>query len=115
VPLIVDNTVATPILLRPIEHGADIGRELAGRSFWAARNNVGRRDRRQGNFDWSANAGTLSGVSEPDSSYHNLIYTERFGRAAYIARCPVFYQRTTGAVLSPLSAFLLLQGIETVR
>ena len=67
-----------------------------------------------GKFDWKAQARRFPMFNEPDASYHGLIYTEHFGAAAYIARCRSVYQRTTGAVLSPLSAFLLLQGIETV-
>jgi O-acetylhomoserine (thiol)-lyase len=67
-----------------------------------------------GNFDWKAQASRFPAFSQPDPSYHGLVYTDHFGRAAYIARCRSVYQRTTGAVLSPLSSFLLLQGIETV-
>jgi O-acetylhomoserine (thiol)-lyase len=67
-----------------------------------------------GRFDWAAHAKRFPMFSEPDESYHGLVYVERFGAEAYIARCRSVYQRTTGAVLAPLSAFLLLQGIETV-
>jgi O-acetylhomoserine (thiol)-lyase len=67
-----------------------------------------------GRFPWRANARRFPMFNEPDASYHGLIYTDHFGEGAYIARCRSVYQRTTGAVLSPLSAFLLLQGIETV-
>jgi O-acetylhomoserine (thiol)-lyase len=67
-----------------------------------------------GKFPWKEHAGKFPMFNQPDPSYHGLVYTEHFKEAAYIARCRSFYQRTTGAVLSPLSAFLLLQGIETV-
>jgi O-acetylhomoserine (thiol)-lyase len=67
-----------------------------------------------GRFDWAANAKRFPMFNEPDLSYHGLVYAERFGAQAYIARCRSVYQRTTGAVLAPLNAFLLLQGIETV-
>jgi O-acetylhomoserine (thiol)-lyase len=67
-----------------------------------------------GNFPWNRHAARYPMFNEPDKSYHGLVYAEHFGRTAYVARCRTVYQRTTGAVLSPLSAFLLLQGIETV-
>ena len=67
-----------------------------------------------GKFDWKAHASRFPCFSQPDPSYHGLVYSDHFGRAAYIARCRSIYQRTMGAVLSPLSSFLLLQGIETV-
>ena len=67
-----------------------------------------------GRFDWTANAARFPMFSEPDESYHGLVYTEHFGAEAFVARCRSVYQRTTGAVLAPMSAFLLLQGIETV-
>jgi O-acetylhomoserine (thiol)-lyase len=67
-----------------------------------------------GNFPWSANAARFPMFTEPDKSYHDMVYTEHYGRAAYIGRCRSVYQRATGAAISPLSSFLLLQGIETV-
>jgi O-acetylhomoserine (thiol)-lyase len=67
-----------------------------------------------GRFDWAAHAARFPMFSEPDESYHGLVYTEHFGAEAFVARCRSVYQRTTGAVLAPMSAFLLLQGIETV-
>jgi len=67
-----------------------------------------------GNFPWKEHASRFPMFSQPDPSYHGLVYTDHYGRAAYIGRCRSVYQRATGAVLSPLSAFLLLQGIETV-
>src|ERR1700678_3357498 len=114
VPLIVDNTVATPVLVRPIEHGADIVVNSLTKFLGGHGTTMGGAIVDSGNFDWKAHALRFPAFSQPDLSYHGLVYTERFGRAAYIARCRSVFQRTTGAVLSPLNAFLLLQGIETV-
>jgi O-acetylhomoserine (thiol)-lyase len=114
VPLIVDNTVATPILLRPIEYGADIIVHSLTKFMGGHGTTLGGAIVDSGKFPWERHAGRFPMFSEPDPSYHGLIYTQHFGPAAYIARCRSFYQRTTGAVLAPLSAFLLLQGIETI-
>ena len=114
IPLIVDNTVATPILLRPIDHGADIVVHSLTKFMGGHGTTLGGAIVDSGRFPWQAHARRFPMFSEPDASYHGLVYTEHFGNAAYIARCRSVYQRTTGAVLSPLSAFLLLQGIETV-
>jgi O-acetylhomoserine (thiol)-lyase len=114
VPLIVDNTVASPILLRPIEFGADIVVHSLTKFMGGHGTTLGGAIVDSGNFDWKARAARFSIFTQPDASYHGLVYTEHFGRAAYIARCRSVYLRTGGAVLSPLSAFLLLQGIETV-
>jgi O-acetylhomoserine (thiol)-lyase len=114
VPLIVDNTVATPILLRPIEHGADIVVQSLTKFMGGHGTTLGGAIVDSGNFPWKEHAKRFPVFSNPDPSYHGLVYTDHFGKAAYIARCRSVYQRTTGAVLSPLSAFLLLQGIETV-
>jgi len=114
VPLIVDNTVTSPVLLRPIEHGADIVVASLTKFLGGHGTTLGGAIIDSGNFDWKRNASRFPAFSTPDASYHGIVYTEHFGRAAYIARCRSVYQRCTGAVLSPLSAFLLLQGIETV-
>ena len=114
VPLIVDNTVASPILLRPIEHGADIVVNSLTKFLGGHGTTLGGIIVDSGNFDWKKNASRFPAFSEPDHSYHGLVYSEHFGRAAYIARCRSVYLRTCGAVLSPFSSFLLLQGIETV-
>jgi O-acetylhomoserine (thiol)-lyase len=114
VPLIVDNTVASPILLRPIDFGADIVVHSLTKFMGGHGTTLGGAIIDSGNFDWKAQAARFSVFTQPDASYHGLVYTEHFGRAAYIARCRSVYLRTGGAVLSPLSAFLLLQGIETV-
>jgi len=114
VPLIVDNTVATPILLRPIEYGADIVVHSLTKFMGGHGAVMGGAIVDSGAFDWAAQAERFPMFSEPDESYHGLVYVKRFGREAYIARSRSVYQRTTGAVLAPHSAFLLLQGIETV-
>ena len=114
IPLIVDNTVATPILLRPFDHGADIVIHSLTKFMGGHGTTMGGIVVDSGNFPWRKHAGRFPMFTEPDASYHGLVYTERFGAAAYIARCRTVFQRTLGSVLSPLSAFLLLQGIETV-
>jgi O-acetylhomoserine (thiol)-lyase len=114
VPLIVDNTVASPVLLRPIEHNADIVINSLTKFLGGHGTTLGGVIIDSGNFDWRQNASRFPAFNEPDLSYHGLVYAEHFGRTAYIARCRSVYLRTGGAVLSPLSAFLLLQGIETV-
>ena len=114
VPLIVDNTVSTPILLRPFDYGADIVVHSLTKFMGGHGTTLGGAIVDSGKFPWREHARRFRMFSEPDPSYHGLIYTEHFGAAAYIGRCRSVYQRTTGSVLAPLSAFLLLQGIETV-
>ncbi|MEJ0049911.1 MAG: O-acetylhomoserine aminocarboxypropyltransferase/cysteine synthase family protein [Methylovirgula sp.] len=114
VPLIVDNTVATPILWRPIEHGADIVVHSLTKFMGGHGTTLGGAIVDSGNFPWAEQKRRFPMFNEPDVSYHGLVYAERFGPRAFIERCRSVYQRTTGAVLSPHSAFLLLQGIETV-
>jgi O-acetylhomoserine (thiol)-lyase len=114
VPLIVDNTVATPILWRPIEHGADIVVHSLTKFMGGHGTTLGGAIVDSGNFPWAEQRRRFPMFNEPDVSYHGLVYAERFGPRAFIERCRSVYQRTTGAVLSPHSAFLLLQGIETV-
>jgi O-acetylhomoserine (thiol)-lyase len=114
VPLIVDNTVPTPIMLRPFEYGADIVVHSLTKFLGGHGTTIGGIIVDSGRFPWREHRHRFAMMSEPEPSYHGLVYTERFGDAAYIARCRSVYQRTTGAILSPLNAFLLLQGIETV-
>jgi len=114
IPFIVDNTVASPILLQPIEHGADIVVNSLTKFLGGHGTTLGGVIVDSGNFNWKQNSSRFPTFTEPDHSYHGLVYTDHYGRAAYIARCRSVYLRTGGAVLSPLSAFLLLQGIETV-
>ena len=114
VPLVVDNTVATPVLLRPIEFGADIVVHSLTKFMGGHGTTLGGAVVDSGQFDWRKHAAAFPMFTEPDASYHGLIYAERYGDLAYIARMRSVYQRTIGAVLSPMSAFLLLQGVETV-
>ncbi len=114
VPLIVDNTVATPVLLRPFEYGADIVVHSLTKFMGGHGTTLGGIIVDSGKFPWKKHARRFPMFNEPDASYHGLVYTDHFGPAAYIARCRSVYQRNMGSVLSPLSAFLLLQGIETV-
>jgi O-acetylhomoserine (thiol)-lyase len=114
VPLIVDNTVPTPIMLRPIEYGADIVVHSLTKFMGGHGTTLGGVIVDAGTFPWKQHAQRFPMFSQPDPSYHDLVYTDHFREAAYIGRCRSVYQRTSGAVLSPLSAFLLLQGLETV-
>ncbi len=114
IPLVVDNTVATPVLLRPIEYGADIVVHSLTKFMGGHGTTLGGAVVDSGRFPWKEQAGRFPMFSQPDPSYHGLVYTDHFKATAYLGRCRAVYQRTSGAVLSPLSAFLLLQGIETV-
>jgi O-acetylhomoserine (thiol)-lyase len=114
VPLIVDNTVATPLLLRPVDYGADIVVHSLTKFLGGHGTTLGGIVVDGGKFPWKAHRARFPMFSEPDPSYHGMIYTDRYGDAAYIARARSVCQRTTGSVLSPFSAFLLLQGIETI-
>ena len=113
-PLIVDNTVATPILMRPIDFGADIVVHSLTKFMGGHGVAMGGAIVDAGRFDWRAASQRFPMFSEPDESYHGLVYVDRFGAQAFIARARSVYQRTTGAVLAPMSAFLILQGIETL-
>jgi O-acetylhomoserine (thiol)-lyase len=114
VPLIVDNTVPTPILLRPIDYGADIVLHSLTKFLGGHGTSLGGIIVDSGNFPWQDHAARYPAFTTPDESYHGLVYTEHYGRKAFLGRCRSVYQRTMGAVLAPLNAFLLLQGIETV-
>jgi len=114
IPLIVDNTVPTPILLKPISHGADIVIHSLTKFMGGHGTTLGGVIVDSGKFRWTQYSERFPMFTCPDPSYHGLIYSQHFGDAAYIARCRSVHQRTTGSVLSPLSAFLLLQGIETL-
>ena len=114
VPLIVDNTVPTPMLIRPIDYGADVVVHSLTKFLGGHGTTLGGIIVDAGKFPWEAHGARFPMLTQPDDSYHGLVYTEHYGPQAYIGRCRSVYQRTMGAVLSPLSAFLLLQGIETV-
>src|SRR5580698_10480970 len=114
IPLIVDNTVATPILLRPIDYGADIVVHSLTKFMGGHGTTLGGIIVDSGRFDWAQYPDRFPMFSTPDESYHGMIYNEHYGEAAYIERCRSVYLRTMGAVLPALSSFLLLQGIETI-
>jgi len=114
IPLIVDNTVATPVLLKPAQYGADIIVHSLTKFMGGHGSAMGGILVDVGKFDWMANAARFPQFTTPDQSYHGMVYAQRFPRTAFVARARSVYQRTTGAILSPMSAFLLLQGIETV-
>ena len=114
VPLIVDNTVATPYMLRPFEHGADIVVHSLTKYLGGHGTTLGGAIVDSGRFDWAAHAQRFPQLNEPDPSYHGVVYTEAMGEAAYIGRARVVPLRNTGAALSPFNAFQILQGIETV-
>jgi len=114
VPLLVDNTVATPILLKPFDYGADIVVHSLTKFMGGHGTTLGGAIVDSGRFQWSKHAARFPAFNQPDASYHGLVYAERFGPRAYIERARSIYLRTMGSVLSPFNAFLLLQGIETV-
>ena len=114
VPLIVDNTVPSPYLCRPFEHGADIVVHSLTKYIGGHGNSVGGAIVDGGRFDWAAHRDRFALLVEPDVSYHGVSYTEAFGAAAFIARARVVPLRNMGAALSPMNAFLLLQGLETL-
>jgi O-acetylhomoserine (thiol)-lyase len=114
VPLIVDNTVATPILLKPFDYGADIAVHSLTKFLGGHGTTLGGAVVDSGRFPWAEHPDRFPAFNHPDESYHGLIYVKQFGTSAYIQRARSVYQRTMGAVLSPFNAFMLLQGIETV-
>lgn len=114
VPLIVDNTVATPVLCRPFEHGADIVVHSLTKYMGGHGTSIGGIVVDSGKFDWAANKSRFPLLNTPDPSYHGVTYTEAFGPAAFIGRCRVVPLRNMGAALSPFNAFLILQGLETL-
>jgi len=114
VPLIVDNTVATPYLLRPFEFGADIVVHSLTKYLGGHGNSLGGAIVDSGKFPWAEHKQKFKRLNEPDVSYHGVVYTEALGPAAYIGRARVVPLRNTGAAISPFNAFLILQGIETL-
>ncbi|MFZ3183604.1 MAG: bifunctional O-acetylhomoserine aminocarboxypropyltransferase/cysteine synthase [Pseudomonas sp.] len=114
VPLIVDNTVATPILCRPFEHGADIVVHSLTKYMGGHGTSIGGIVVDSGAFPWAEHKERFPLLNTPDPSYHGVTYTEAFGPAAFIGRCRVVPLRNMGAALSPFNAFLILQGLETL-
>ena len=114
VPLIVDNTVPTPVLCRPFDHGADIVVHSLTKYMGGHGNSIGGVLVDSGKFPWAKHKERFRGLCEPDPSYHGVVYTEALGEAAFIGRARVVPLRNMGAPLSPFNAFLILQGIETL-
>jgi O-acetylhomoserine (thiol)-lyase len=114
VPLIVDNTIASPILVKPIRHGADVVVHSLTKFFGGHGTTMGGAIVDSGRFPWKEHRRRFPMLTEPEAAYHGVVYTEQYGDTAYVARCRTVCQRNTGAVLSPLAAFLLLQGTETL-
>lgn len=113
IPLIIDNTFATPYLARPFEFGADIVVHSATKFIGGHGTVIAGIIVDSGNFDWTC--GKFPELTEPDPSYHNIVYTEAFGKAAYIAKVRTQLLRDIGACISPFNAFLLLQGLESLH
>ena len=114
VPLMVDNTVATPILCRPIDFGADIVIQSLTKYMGGHGTTLAGAIIDSGKFPWAENKERFPLLNTPDVSYHGVVYTEAFGPAAFIGRCRVVPLRNMGAALSPFNAFLIMQGIETL-
>lgn len=114
IPVIVDNTVATPYLCRPFELGADIVVHSLTKYIGGHGTSVGGIIVDSGKFDWAANKDRFAVMNVPDPSYHGVVYTEALGAAAYIGRCRVVPLRNTGAAIAPMNAFQILQGLETL-
>jgi O-acetylhomoserine (thiol)-lyase len=114
VPLIVDNTVATPILLRPFEYGADVVVHSMTKFMGGHGTTLGGMIVDSGKFPWRDHPQRYYMLNQPEIAYHGVVYTEQFGAAAYVARCRTVAQRNTGSTLSPFNGFLLLQGLETM-
>jgi O-acetylhomoserine (thiol)-lyase len=114
VPLIVDNTVATPALIKPIEYGADVVVHSLTKYMGGHGNSLGGIIVDGGHFPWAEHADRFPMLNTPEPSYHGVVYTEAMGSAAFIARARTVPLRNTGSALSPMNAFLILQGIETL-
>lgn len=115
VPLIIDNTFATPVNCRPIEWGADIVTHSTTKYMDGHAGTVGGVIVDSGNFDWDAHADKFPGLTTPDESYHGLIYTQRFGRAAYITKATVQLMRDLGSIQAPQNAYYLNLGLESLH
>jgi O-acetylhomoserine (thiol)-lyase len=114
IPLIVDNTVPSPYLCRPFEHGADIVVHSLTKYLGGHGTSIGGALVDSGKFPWARHADKFPRLNTPDVSYHGVVYTEAFGPAAYIGRARVVPLRNMGAAISPFNSFLILQGIETL-
>ena len=115
VPLVVDNTFPTPIFLRPIEWGADIVTHSTTKYMNGFANSVGGAVIDSGNFDWSKHKDKFPGLTEPDETYHGVVYTESFGKGAYITKMTTTLMRDLGSIPSPQNSFYLGIGLETLH
>ena len=115
IPLIVDNTFGTPYLIRPIEHGADIVVHSATKFLGGHGTSIGGIIVDSGNFDWEAHHDKFKGLTEPDESYNGIVYTQKFGRLAYIQKATAQLMRDLGSIQSPQNAFLINIGLETLH
>ena len=115
VPLVVDNTFATPINCRPFEFGADIVVHSTTKYMDGHATQVGGCIVDSGNFDWMAHADKFPGLTTPDDSYHGIVYAEKFGKLAFITKCTVQLMRDLGSIPSPQNCFLLNLGLETLH
>ena len=113
-PLVIDNTVATPLGARIFEQGADIAVHSLTKFIGGHGTSIGGAIVDSGNFDWAAQPDRYPGLTKPDPSYHGVVWTDALGPAAYVGRARTVLLRNTGAALSPFNAFLLIQGIETL-
>ena len=114
IPVIVDNTVPTPYLCRPFEHGCDIVVHSLTKYMGGHGSNIGGVLVDSGQFPWAEHSSRFNRLNEPDPSYHGVVYTEALGPAAYIGRARVVPLRNTGSAISPMNSFMILQGIETL-
>ncbi len=114
IPLIIDNTFATPYLIRPLEHGADVVVHSATKFLGGHGTSLGGVIVDGGKFNWKANADKFPSLAKPDPSYHGIVFADAVGAAAYVTRIRAVLLRDTGASLSPFNAFILLQGVETL-
>ena len=114
VPVIVDNTVATPVLIKPIDYGVDIVVHSLTKYMGGHGNSLGGIIVDSGQFPWDKHADRFPMLNEPEAAYHGVVYTEAMGPAAYIARARTVPLRNTGSAISPFNSFLILQGIETL-
>ena len=113
-PLVIDNTFGTPVLIRPIEHGADIVVHSATKFIGGHGSSLGGVIVDGGHFDWKANADKFPTLAKPDPSYHGAVFADVAGAAAFVTRIRAVILRDTGATISPFNAFILLQGLETL-
>jgi O-acetylhomoserine (thiol)-lyase len=114
-PLIVDSTATTPYLARVFEHGADVAVHAATKYIGGHGTSIGGIIVDSGNFDWAAHGERFPGLTQPDSAYHGVVWTEAAGNLAYIIRARTVLLRNTGAAIAPLNSWLFLQGLETLH